>query len=134
VRRREKRGCALQCRGDSSSGAHVPARPYVHEQVLGALGVPRRRLAHDVNPPERSPCGQNCASQIGSAGTDSFVYRYRSKSLLLPFKLIGVKKILAPWEFAHTPVVFIHCPYSIPHPPQMGRVWVENKDPFVTAS
>jgi hypothetical protein len=24
------------------------------------------------------------------------------------------------------PVVFIHCPYSNPHPPQMGRVWVDN--------
>jgi hypothetical protein len=32
-------------------------------------------------------------------------------------------------------VVFIHCPYSNPHPPQMGppqmgRVWVENNDPL----
>jgi hypothetical protein len=24
------------------------------------------------------------------------------------------------------PIVFIHCPYSNPYPPQMGRVWVEN--------
>jgi hypothetical protein len=28
------------------------------------------------------------------------------------------------------PVVFIHCPYSNPHPPQMGRVWVENNYPL----
>jgi hypothetical protein len=27
-------------------------------------------------------------------------------------------------------VVFIHCPYSNPHPPQMGRVWVENNYPL----
>jgi hypothetical protein len=29
------------------------------------------------------------------------------------------------------PVVFIHYPYSNPHPPpQMGRVWVENNYPL----
>jgi hypothetical protein len=28
------------------------------------------------------------------------------------------------------PVVFIHCPYSNPHPPQMWRVWVENNYPL----
>jgi hypothetical protein len=28
------------------------------------------------------------------------------------------------------PVVFIHCPYSNPHPPQMGRVWIENNYPL----
>jgi hypothetical protein len=28
------------------------------------------------------------------------------------------------------PVVFIHCPYSNPHPPQMGRVWVKNNYPL----
>jgi hypothetical protein len=28
------------------------------------------------------------------------------------------------------PVVFIHCPYSNPHPPQMGRIWVENNYPL----
>jgi hypothetical protein len=28
------------------------------------------------------------------------------------------------------PVVFIHCPYSNPHSPQMGRVWVENNYPL----
>jgi hypothetical protein len=28
------------------------------------------------------------------------------------------------------PVVFIHCPYSNPHPPQMGRVWVEINYPL----
>jgi hypothetical protein len=28
------------------------------------------------------------------------------------------------------PVVFIHCPYSNPHPPQIGRVWVENNYPL----
>jgi hypothetical protein len=28
------------------------------------------------------------------------------------------------------PVVFIHCSYSNPHPPQMGRVWVENNYPL----
>jgi hypothetical protein len=28
------------------------------------------------------------------------------------------------------PVVFIHCPYSNPHPPQMGRVCVENNYPL----
>jgi hypothetical protein len=28
------------------------------------------------------------------------------------------------------PVVFIHCPYSNPHPSQMGRVWVENNYPL----
>jgi hypothetical protein len=28
------------------------------------------------------------------------------------------------------PVVFIHYPYSNPHPPQMGRVWVENNYPW----
>jgi hypothetical protein len=28
------------------------------------------------------------------------------------------------------PIVFIHCPYSNPHPPQMGRVWVEHNYPL----
>jgi hypothetical protein len=28
------------------------------------------------------------------------------------------------------PVVFIHCPYSNPHPPQLGRVLVENNYPL----
>jgi hypothetical protein len=28
------------------------------------------------------------------------------------------------------PVVFIHYPYLNPHPPQMGRVWVENNYPL----
>jgi hypothetical protein len=28
------------------------------------------------------------------------------------------------------PVVFIHYPYSNPHPPQMVRVWVENNYPL----
>jgi hypothetical protein len=28
------------------------------------------------------------------------------------------------------PIVFIHCPYSNPHPPQMGRVWVKNNYPL----
>jgi hypothetical protein len=28
------------------------------------------------------------------------------------------------------PVVFIHCPYSNLHQPQMGRVWVENNYPL----
>jgi hypothetical protein len=28
------------------------------------------------------------------------------------------------------PVVFIHYPYSNPHPPQMRRVWVENNYPW----
>jgi hypothetical protein len=27
-------------------------------------------------------------------------------------------------------VVFIHYSYSNPHPPQMGRVWVENNYPL----
>jgi hypothetical protein len=27
-------------------------------------------------------------------------------------------------------VVFIHCPYSNPHTPQMGRIWVENNYPL----
>jgi hypothetical protein len=31
---------------------------------------------------------------------------------------------------ASMPVVFIHCPYSNSHPPQMGRVWVENNYPL----
>jgi hypothetical protein len=28
------------------------------------------------------------------------------------------------------PVVFIHYPYSNPHPSQVGRVWVENNYPL----
>jgi hypothetical protein len=28
------------------------------------------------------------------------------------------------------PVVFIHYPYSNPHPSQMGRIWVENNYPL----
>jgi hypothetical protein len=32
--------------------------------------------------------------------------------------------------FPIMPVVFIHYPYSNPHPPQMGRVWVENNYPL----
>jgi hypothetical protein len=35
-------------------------------------------------------------------------------------------KIKIPSGPAGMPVIFIHCPYSNPHPPQMGRVWVEN--------
>jgi hypothetical protein len=31
---------------------------------------------------------------------------------------------------ASRPVVFIHYPYSNPHPSQIGRVWVENNYPL----
>jgi hypothetical protein len=38
----------------------------------------------------------------------------------------------AAWASSHTcmPIVFIHCLYSNPHPPQLGRVWVENNYPL----
>jgi hypothetical protein len=44
----------------------------------------------------------------------------------------NIKKInkLSPNMGSGMPVVFIHCPYSNPHPPQMGRVWVENNYPL----
>jgi hypothetical protein len=45
------------------------------------------------------------------------------------FQSIGVISLIISLHLIR-PVVFIHYPYSIPHPLQMGRVWVENNYPL----
>jgi hypothetical protein len=45
------------------------------------------------------------------------------------FQSIGVISLIISLHLIR-PVVFIHYPYSIPHPLQMGRVWLENNYPL----
>jgi hypothetical protein len=123
----------------------VLAQPRVPRVLLGSwlLGSGSwQRLEHEQLPRGRTASLSRTSTTPTCRGEDGgpFPSNCAARSLIrgergqpgLPEQL-GQSPMWPPHQLGTAgiiPVVFIHCPYSNPHPPQMGRVWVENNYPL----